>query len=111
MRFRFLNKLYAKINGYFWKRCPLCKQYFGGHEWKYEWKHGLNFGVILKANNPYVGIAICPDCFEKQKKGIIEVKSIKPTLWWRGKVRSNSKIIFETNKEVRKNEKNQKSKI
>lgn len=34
MRFRTLNKLYAKTFGYFWLPCPNCGQYCGGHEWK-----------------------------------------------------------------------------
>ena len=27
------NKLYANIKGYFWLPCPICGNYFGGHEW------------------------------------------------------------------------------
>jgi len=29
---RFLNKIYAKTHHYFWIKCPLCQNYFGGHE-------------------------------------------------------------------------------
>ena len=30
---RFLNRLYAELFGYFWLGCPLCGEFFGGHEW------------------------------------------------------------------------------
>ena len=29
---RLLNKIYAKIFGYFWLPCPVCGRMFGGHE-------------------------------------------------------------------------------
>ena len=29
---RFFNKIYAIIFGYFWLPCPICGEYFGGHE-------------------------------------------------------------------------------
>jgi len=31
-RFRQLNRLYAKLKGAFWTTCPICVQWFGGHE-------------------------------------------------------------------------------
>lgn len=27
-----LNKLYARLRGFFWLPCPLCGQMYGGHE-------------------------------------------------------------------------------
>lgn len=29
---RFLNRIYARLHGYFWLPCPNCGRYFGGHE-------------------------------------------------------------------------------
>lgn len=30
---RWFNKLYAFVFGYFWTSCPICGDYYGGHEW------------------------------------------------------------------------------
>lgn len=30
---RMVHELFAKVNGYFWLPCPICGEYFGGHEW------------------------------------------------------------------------------
>lgn len=32
LRFRFFNKIYAHMFGYFWLSCPKCGKMFGGHE-------------------------------------------------------------------------------
>ena len=29
---RTLNRIYAWLFGYFWRPCPVCGKYFGGHE-------------------------------------------------------------------------------
>jgi hypothetical protein len=29
---RWLNRLYAFIYAYYWLRCPVCNEYYGGHE-------------------------------------------------------------------------------
>ena len=29
---RLFHKMYARLFGYFWIPCPVCKRYFGGHE-------------------------------------------------------------------------------
>ena len=31
-RWRWLNRLYAYVRGYFWLPCPICGENFGGHE-------------------------------------------------------------------------------
>lgn len=31
-RFRRLNHAWANVAGYFWKPCPICGDFFGGHE-------------------------------------------------------------------------------
>lgn len=43
---RWLNAIYATINGYFWLSCPKCNKYFGGHE-LYEDEGGWG---------------VCPEC-------------------------------------------------
>jgi hypothetical protein len=30
---RWVNRIYAWLFGYFWLPCPICRRYFGGHEW------------------------------------------------------------------------------
>ena len=32
LMFRWFHKLYAKAFGYTWMQCPICGDYFGGHE-------------------------------------------------------------------------------
>ena len=60
MRFRGWNRLRAEIGGYFWTDCPLCGQWFGGHEWR---DIDGNVSTIPKPDaGPGVGTAICPDC-------------------------------------------------
>jgi hypothetical protein len=58
MRMRTLNKLYAAVAGYFWVACPLCNQYFGGHEWRGI--HGHSSTVRNSSGVSESGI--CPDC-------------------------------------------------
>ena len=31
-KFRFWNRVVAFFGGYFWMPCPMCGEYFGGHE-------------------------------------------------------------------------------
>lgn len=33
VRWRWLNRLYARYYRYFWLPCPICGEGFGGHEW------------------------------------------------------------------------------
>lgn len=30
---RWAHRLWARWTGYFWKPCPVCGRFFGGHEW------------------------------------------------------------------------------
>jgi hypothetical protein len=53
---RFLHRWYAKTLHYFWEPCPLCEQYFGGHEWD-----GTALTYDIKGNVEF-GIGICPTC-------------------------------------------------
>lgn len=29
---RWMHRIWARFGGYFWLPCPVCNQYFGGHE-------------------------------------------------------------------------------
>jgi hypothetical protein len=31
---RIINRIYAKMNHFFWLPCDICGEYYGGHEWK-----------------------------------------------------------------------------
>jgi len=58
---RFIHRIYANISGYFWHPCPICGNYFGGHEWDYENGHTLQ-----KTGN--IGIGVCSNCGDEAKK-------------------------------------------
>lgn len=58
MRFRRLNKLRAAAGGYFWQPCPLCGQFFGGH----EWRNIDGKSSSIPTSKPGMGQGICPDC-------------------------------------------------
>ncbi len=63
MKYRFLNKIYAFINGYFWANCILCGQYFGGHE------RGTNCTLYFPQHNGMIkGIEVCVDCKKDVKE-------------------------------------------
>jgi hypothetical protein len=54
---RFYNKWYAHLHGKFWLPCPICGEFFGGHEW---------------ATDLYTswsdGIGVCPNCIGEAEK-------------------------------------------
>jgi len=54
MKYRTLNKIIARLLGYFWVKYPLCKQYFGGHEW--------NSDHCTPTTTKGLSEGICPDC-------------------------------------------------
>ena len=35
---RWLNQVYAQVFGYFWLPCPICGEFWGGHEWRAPWQ-------------------------------------------------------------------------
>jgi hypothetical protein len=55
---RWMNRLYAFLNGYFWLPCE-CGRYFGGHEWFHD-------------NDVYdgggSGHGVCPECGKDQAR-------------------------------------------
>src|SRR3990167_3991652 len=63
-RFRWLNKQYADLRGYFWLPCKLCGEMFGGHE--------IN-GSLYTGNGR--GHAVCFDCRERAK--ILTIQNVK----------------------------------
>jgi hypothetical protein len=58
---RWIHKFYAWALGYFWRPCPLCADYFGGHE--------CEPGNIIYTS-PGRGLCVCPNCGEVVKKEI-----------------------------------------
>lgn len=62
---RMINELYAKLNGYFWLPCPVCKNNFGGHEWLTEDCGHVPHVPAIRDDlpttiRPFTGI--CPTC-------------------------------------------------
>ena len=62
MMFRFLNKCYARLFGYFWLPCPVCSKYFGGHEWGCS-----EFSAIWVEGREHRQ-GICPSCEAKAER-------------------------------------------
>jgi hypothetical protein len=58
---RWMHRTYARLGGYFWLPCPLCGQYFAGHEWR---DHDGKSSVIHNPDSIYEtsGRGNCPDC-------------------------------------------------
>ena len=65
MKHRLFNKFYAKLTGHFWLPCPLCAQYFGGHEWDIRSTSKSQSIIINYAMGLRKGI--CPDCRDADK--------------------------------------------
>jgi hypothetical protein len=60
MKFRNLNRLFAKVFGYGWGPCVVCKKDFGGLEWKTNKPHSTLW------LDSYSGKAVCPECTGSQ---------------------------------------------
>lgn len=52
---RGLHRIYAWWLGYFWRPCPVCGEFFGGHE-----VNSASF--VASPDDPYRGKAVCPSC-------------------------------------------------
>lgn len=61
IRNRLLNKIYAKLFGYFWLPCPICGKMFGGHEC------GGTLRITIRR-----GKGVCSDCGGKAIRRNIE---------------------------------------
>lgn len=63
MRYRTWNRIRAVVGGYFWRPCPCCFRFFGGHEWADGGGHN---GSIPDPDAPdsagFRSVTICPDC-------------------------------------------------
>lgn len=55
---RWLHESWANFAGYFWLPCPLCGEYFGGHEWKVG---SPNHSIMTSWNT---GSGVCPNCHD-----------------------------------------------
>ena len=54
---RFVHRVYAGLNAYFWLPCPICGRMFGGHEEK---------GMLYKGWHG--GVSVCSNCIEIAEK-------------------------------------------
>ena len=67
---RFLHRWYACLMGYFWLPCPLCREYFGGHEWT-NWQQGHG---VPDPHTPGVKHGICNACATKAIDEVLAAK-------------------------------------
>ena len=59
---RLKEQIYARTHGYFWAPCPICGEYFGGHE------KGGDVGIIYEQGIGWaVEMAVCPKLECKQE--------------------------------------------
>ncbi len=56
---RWLQKIIAYIGRYWWRRCPLCEKYFGGHEWAEDKK------MLIPSCGMSYEKEICKNCEDK----------------------------------------------
>jgi hypothetical protein len=67
---RWLEHLKATIGGYFWLPCPICGEYFGGHEKDSgSWYQGQGGGAVVCVNCSKEGEA--RGRIESKKEGMI----------------------------------------
>ena len=60
-KWRLLNRIRAFWGGYFWLPCPICGEYFGGHEWSETlW--------TSSCKGQKRGMGVCIDCKEKARR-------------------------------------------
>jgi hypothetical protein len=58
-RFRWFHRWWANLGGFFWSPCPLCSEYFGGHEWRpIDGKPSS----VSDSGSPNIRVGICPQC-------------------------------------------------
>ena len=69
---RFLNRIYAALFGYFWLPCPICGEYFGGHEWKAD----INAALYTDRGH---GNGVCSRCIpEATRRNAILFQLLPP---------------------------------
>jgi len=59
-RLRRKHQKYAQTMGVFWKECPNCGEYFGGHEWELDGVEVRSLVFSYGEEKAYVGV--CPVC-------------------------------------------------
>ncbi len=57
-----IRRATAARMGAFWLPCPVCREEFGGHEWRRASGHD---DCIPELDNPRSGTGICPTCTAK----------------------------------------------
>jgi len=63
MRFRGLAWRYARLLGYFWLPCQVCRREFGGHEWRKVNGHVSTIPDGWDQSVPMsLATGICPEC-------------------------------------------------
>lgn len=60
-RFRAWHQRYASTHGFFWLRCVLCGESFGGHE--------IGDHIPDPTRGPRSGLMICPACTARRNGG------------------------------------------
>jgi len=55
---RFLHRIYAWLNFYFWLPCNLCGEHFGGHEWN-------DHHVTISENDDGASKGVCQKCSDR----------------------------------------------
>lgn len=86
-RFRLFNKMYADILGYFWSPCPICKEYFGGHEWN------LGGGIPI-AERRGISDGICDDCERKYHTNELTNKAWSDGKTWEQIANEISEVVY-----------------
>ena len=62
------HECYARANGFYWLPCPVCNEWFGGHE------QGKGSAVYVEPvpSEPYRSTSTCPNC-----PGYWEIRSVQ----------------------------------
>lgn len=66
---RWVHREYARLFGYFWIPCPLCREPFGGHEWR-RTPFLSNVITVRGGSDPEIlGRLICRTCTLARRGG------------------------------------------
>lgn len=69
VRWRWLNRWYAKALAYFWLPCPICGEPFGGHEHLpgHSFWFKSNLGLNLRSNKGYM-VCYKTSCYQQARR-------------------------------------------
>jgi hypothetical protein len=73
---RWLHRVYALLNGYFWLPCPVCGRKFGGHEWG-TYGHER----IPLPTKPSSQVGVCPWCAPTARRAHEAVTGVRGANW------------------------------